>query len=48
MQVALDEAKRVLKPGGRFFCLEFSHPTTGLVESTYEFYAFKIIPSWAR
>lgn len=44
VQVALNEAKRVLKPGGRFFCLEFSHPTTGVVESSYEFYAFKIIP----
>ncbi|MFT3996811.1 MAG: class I SAM-dependent methyltransferase [Asticcacaulis sp.] len=44
VQVALNEAKRVLKPGGRFFCLEFSHPTTGLIEASYEFYAFKIIP----
>ncbi|ESQ80958.1 class I SAM-dependent methyltransferase [Asticcacaulis sp. YBE204] len=44
VQGALNEAKRVLKPGGRFFCLEFSHATTGLVESVYETYAFKVIP----
>nr|WP_140984218.1 class I SAM-dependent methyltransferase [Asticcacaulis tiandongensis] len=44
VQGALNEAKRVLKPGGRFFCLEFSHPTTGLVENFYEFYSFKVIP----
>jgi len=44
VQVALNEAKRVLKPGGRFFCLEFSHPTSGLIENAYEFYAFNIIP----
>lgn len=44
VQGALNEAKRVLKPGGRFFCLEFSHPTTGLIEKVYETYAFKVIP----
>ncbi|MFT4090404.1 MAG: class I SAM-dependent methyltransferase [Asticcacaulis sp.] len=44
VQGALNEAKRVLKPDGRFFCLEFSHPTTGLVENVYEFYSFKVIP----
>ncbi len=44
VQGALDEARRVLKPGGRFFCLEFSHPTTAPVAKIYETYSFKIIP----
>ncbi|MDI7775954.1 class I SAM-dependent methyltransferase [Asticcacaulis sp. EMRT-3] len=44
VQVALNEAYRVLKPGGRFFCLEFSHPTSSVVSRIYEAYSFKIIP----
>ncbi|MGZ3306233.1 MAG: class I SAM-dependent methyltransferase, partial [Asticcacaulis sp.] len=28
VQAALIEARRVLKAGGRFFCLEFSHPVS--------------------
>ncbi len=38
------EMSRVLKPGGRFFCLEFS-PTSDLkIQPFYDFYSFKIIP----
>lgn len=44
VQVALNEARRVLKPGGRFFCLEFSHPTTTPIAKIYETYSFKVIP----
>ena len=44
VQVALNEAKRVLKPGGRFFCLEFSHPTSSVIAKIYETYSFKVIP----
>jgi demethylmenaquinone methyltransferase / 2-methoxy-6-polyprenyl-1,4-benzoquinol methylase len=45
---ALREAKRVLKPGGRFFCLEFSHPTTGVVGDIYDAYSFKLIPFFGQ
>jgi demethylmenaquinone methyltransferase/2-methoxy-6-polyprenyl-1,4-benzoquinol methylase len=41
---ALREAKRVLKPGGRFYCLEFSHPTNRLFARGYDAYSFALIP----
>ena len=48
VRAALIEAKRVLKPGGRFFCLEFSQPVADLIGSVYEFYSFKIIPTMGQ
>jgi demethylmenaquinone methyltransferase/2-methoxy-6-polyprenyl-1,4-benzoquinol methylase len=44
VQGALNEAKRVLKPGGRFFCLEFSKPASSVIAKAYETYSFKVIP----
>lgn len=44
VQGALNEARRVLKPGGRFYCLEFSHPTSTPIAKVYEAYSFKVIP----
>tara|TARA_B100000686_G_C16802564_1_gene987239 strand:+ start:3015 stop:3839 length:825 start_codon:yes stop_codon:yes gene_type:complete len=41
---ALAEAARVLKPGGRFVCLEFSPSPSPLIEKLYEFYSFALIP----
>lgn len=45
VQGALNEARRVLKPGGRFFCLEFSHPKSSVIAKVYETYSFKVIPA---
>ncbi|MGZ3305482.1 MAG: ubiquinone/menaquinone biosynthesis methyltransferase, partial [Asticcacaulis sp.] len=45
VQAALIEARRVLKPGGRFFCLEFSHPVSGAMAKIYETYSFRVIPA---
>ena len=42
---ALAEARRVLKPGGRFLCLEFSKPATSTVRRLYDAYSFKLIPA---
>jgi demethylmenaquinone methyltransferase / 2-methoxy-6-polyprenyl-1,4-benzoquinol methylase len=41
---ALAEAYRVLRSGGRFFCLEFSHVTEPTLRRFYDFYSFKMIP----
>jgi len=41
---ALSEAFRVLKPGGAFYCLEFSLPTTSVINKIYNKYKEKIIP----
>ena len=42
---ALAEARRVLKPGGRFLCLEFSRPVTDALRRAYDAYSFKAIPA---
>jgi demethylmenaquinone methyltransferase/2-methoxy-6-polyprenyl-1,4-benzoquinol methylase len=42
---ALREFRRVLKPGGRFACLEFSHMTVGLLQELYDRYSFGAIPA---
>jgi demethylmenaquinone methyltransferase/2-methoxy-6-polyprenyl-1,4-benzoquinol methylase len=42
---ALNEAFRVLKPGGRFLCLEFSHPDSILLQPFYDAYSFAVIPA---
>jgi len=42
--VALSEARRVLKPGGRFFCLEFSRVEVPLLQRIYDLYSFTVLP----
>jgi len=48
IDVALKEAHRVLKPGGRFLCLEFSHVTVPGLDKIYETYSFNVIPAVGR
>lgn len=45
IDVALAEARRVLKPGGRFFCLEFSRVTLPGLSQLYDFYSFNVLPT---
>nr|MBX2805243.1 class I SAM-dependent methyltransferase [Hyphomicrobiales bacterium] len=41
---ALSEAHRVLKRGGRFICLEFSHVTSPIIDKVYDAFSFNVIP----
>jgi demethylmenaquinone methyltransferase / 2-methoxy-6-polyprenyl-1,4-benzoquinol methylase len=45
IDVALKEAFRVLKPGGRFLCLEFSQVAIPGLDKIYEAYSFNVIPA---
>ena len=44
IETALAEAFRVLKPGGRFLCLEFSEVDVPMLDKVYEAYSFAAIP----
>eukprot|EP00457_Paulinella_chromatophora_P012421 gb/GEZN01012630.1/.p1 GENE.gb/GEZN01012630.1/~~gb/GEZN01012630.1/.p1 ORF type:complete len:298 (+),score=33.17 gb/GEZN01012630.1/:26-919(+) len=42
---AISEAYRVLKKGGRFLCLEFSHVQNPVLAAAYDQYSFLVIPA---
>jgi demethylmenaquinone methyltransferase / 2-methoxy-6-polyprenyl-1,4-benzoquinol methylase len=48
IEKALAEARRVLRPGGRFLCLEFSHVDVPLLDTVYERYSFAVIPQLGK
>src|SRR5438270_372250 len=41
---ALAEARRVLKPGGRFLCHEYTPAVTPLLQPLYDLYSFQLLP----
>jgi demethylmenaquinone methyltransferase/2-methoxy-6-polyprenyl-1,4-benzoquinol methylase len=44
MEKGFTEMYRILKPGGKLMCLEFSKPTAPLFRGLYDFYSFHIMP----
>ncbi|HML91345.1 bifunctional demethylmenaquinone methyltransferase/2-methoxy-6-polyprenyl-1,4-benzoquinol methylase UbiE [Methyloceanibacter sp.] len=48
IDAALAEAYRLLKPGGRFLCLEFSNVEMPLLDRLYDAYSFNAIPALGR
>jgi len=45
---ALNEARRVLKRGGRFLCLEFSDVDVPVLDRVYDAFSFNAIPKMGR
>jgi len=48
IDLALAEAFRVLRPGGRFLCLEFSTVDVPGLDRLYELFSFNVIPQLGR
>jgi demethylmenaquinone methyltransferase/2-methoxy-6-polyprenyl-1,4-benzoquinol methylase len=44
----LREARRVLKPGGRFCCLEFSRVQVAVLHPLYDTWSFRVLPRLGR
>jgi demethylmenaquinone methyltransferase/2-methoxy-6-polyprenyl-1,4-benzoquinol methylase len=47
-KLAMQEIWRVLKPGGRFTCLELTRPAKGWFLRIYNWYTFRIMPWIAK
>ena len=44
LEKGFKEMHRVLKPGGKLLCLEFSKPKNPLFRALYDFYSFNVMP----
>lgn len=48
VEKALAEGFRVLRPGGRFMCLEFSKVVLPVLDRVYDSYSFNVLPALGR
>lgn len=48
IDAALREANRILKPGGRFMCMEFSQVQNPLLAKFYDIYSMQVIPRMGK
>ncbi len=48
IDTALIEAYRALRPGGKFFCLEFSHVQPKILAKAYDLYSYNVIPKLGK
>lgn len=44
LEKGVEEMFRILRPGGRMMCLEFSRPVSPLFRWLYDFYSFAVMP----
>jgi ubiquinone/menaquinone biosynthesis methyltransferase len=42
------EAFRILKPGGQYYCLEFSRPNSFVLANIYSYYKSNVIPTFGK
>ena len=45
---SLKEAFRILKPGGQYYCLEFSRPNSFIISNIYSYYKSNLIPAFGK
>ena len=45
---SLKEAFRILKPGGQYYCLEFSRPSSFIISNIYSYYKSNFIPTFGK
>ena len=45
---SLKEAFRILKPGGQYYCLEFSRPSSFIISNLYSYYKSNLIPAFGK
>ena len=48
IEQSFKEAFRILKPGGQYYCLEFSQPNSFVLANIYSYYKSNIIPTFGK